>query len=420
MNRRQILIIVGILAVFAVLIFLLSQRPRNRFSWRPNYKAESKQPYGAFIITELLKNYFPGKGFEVLRDSVNGNLPDTVVSANYVFIGEALFMDSVDMEVLLQFVENGNTAFISSHTIPQDLMEEVYDNECNYNEWVDYDMLKDTTVQLNLSDPNLHTSKGFQYKYVYRNRTMPYVWAHIDNDYFCENDFTELGDLNDTLTHFAKIAFGDGTFYFHTVPIAFTNYHLLDSNRLEYVHRVFSYLPEGKIYWDEHSKTFEALGRYRNNSWNRTLSKESPLQYILSQPPLTWAWYLLLVIGLLFLLFRTKRKQRIIPVLESNANTSLEFVSTIGRLYFMQNSHKKLALQKMKLFLNFVRERYHLRGQELDEAFIQKLVAKSEVQRELIDKIWLMHRNISNSSIMTENTLIDFHQLMDQFYKTCK
>ncbi|MBK7871155.1 MAG: DUF4350 domain-containing protein [Saprospiraceae bacterium] len=421
MNKRHILIIFGILAVFAILIFLLWPRPSNRFSWQPNYKAENKQPYGAFIIAELLKNYFPDKGFEILRDSVNGNLPeDSLLHANYIFIGEALYMDSVDMEALLAFVENGNTAFISSLTIPKDLMDYLYYDECHYEEWSDYNIFQDTMVQLNLYDPKLHTKNNFYYKYVYRNKPRVYDWSHFNNDYFCEGDLEPLGDLNDTLIHFARINYGDGVFYLHTVPITFTNYHLLDSNSLEYAHRVFSYLPEGKIYWDEYSKTFEALGRYRNDPWSRSLSKESPLQYILSQPPLTWAWYLLIAIGLLFLLFRTKRRQRIIPVLEPNANTSLEFVSTIGRLYFMQNSHKKLALQKMKLFLNFVRERYHLRGQELDEEFIQKLIAKSEVPRELIDKIWLMHRNITNSSMMTENTLIDFHQLMDQFYKTCK
>jgi len=225
--------------------------------------------------------------------------------------------------------------------------------------------------------------------------------------------------MNDTLINFMRAPYGEGTFYLHTTPIVFSNYHLLDSTNLAYANGAFSYLPPGKIYWDEYSKTLEAVGRQRNNS-QRQLSAESPLQYILSQPALTWAWYLLLAMGLLFLLFRTKRRQRVIPVLQPNTNTSLEFVSTIGRLYFLQNSHRKLALQKMKLFQNFVRERYQIRGHELDAEFIEKLIAKSEVSPKLIDKILLIHRNITNSKLVTENTLIDFHNLMDEFYRTCK
>lgn len=420
-NRRSIIVILLLVLLVLLTLVFLSNRKR-RFDWTPTYKEASKQPYGGFVIAELLKNYFPGKGYTVLRDSVNGLLPIDSIGENYVFIGEALFMDSMDVQALLKFVENGNTAFISSRTIPYDLMFYVYYDECNENYWEDYASVDDSAAFLNLNHPNLNVKKAFQYDHLLRNKKRNYAWSHIPSHYFCEEEFSfkALGRMNDSLIHFAKVRYGEGTFYLHTVPLAFSNIAMLDSTHLQYANRVFSYLSSGKIYWDEYSKTSEAVGRRRNNQSNRALSKESPLQYVLSQPPLAWAWYLLLLIGLLFLLFRTKRRQRVIPVLEPNANTSLEFVSTIGRLYFLQNSHRKLALQKMKLFLNFVRERYLLRGSENEEDFLQKLVAKSEVPRALVDKIWLMHRNINNSNLVTENTLIEFHQLMEAFYKKAK
>ncbi len=420
-NRRYIIFILLLIMLVLLTLVFLSNR-KQRFDWMPTYDEASKQPYGAFIIAELLKNYFPGKEYTILRDSVNGLLPTYSTENNYVFIGEALFMDSMDVQTLLQFVENGNTAFISSRTIPYDLMFYVYYDECNENYWEDYASVDDSSALLNLNHPNLKANKAFHYDYLLRNKKRNYAWSHIPNQYFCDDEFSfkALGQLNDSLIHFAKVRYGEGTFYLHTTPLAFSNIAMLDSTHLQYANRVFSYLAPGKIYWDEYSKTSEAVGRRRNNQSNRALSKESPLQYVLSQPPLAWAWYLLLSIGLLFLLFRTKRRQRVIPVLQPNVNTSLEFVSTIGRLYFMQNSHRKLALQKMRLFLNFVRERYSLRGAETEEEFVQKLVAKSEVPRTLVDKIWLMHRNINNSNLVTENTLIEFHQLMEEFYKKAK
>jgi len=422
MKNRQLIFVFGILLILVLLTILIFSRPRNRFDWSPTFKAESKEPYGTYVIEELLRTYFPAHGFELVQDSLRGQLPtadDTL--ANYVFIGEALFLDSLDVEELLTFVENGNTAFISSRTIPYNLMEYLYYNDCEGYYWNDYAGVRDTFVRLNFNAEKFRAAEDYPLHFAYRNKPRPYNWSYIEDVYFCENEspFEELGRLSDTLINFMRAPYGEGMFYLHTTPIIFSNYHLLDSTNLAYTNSAFSYLPPGKIYWDEYSKTLEAVGRQRNNS-QRRLSAESPLQYILSQPALTWAWYLLLAMGLLFLLFRTKRRQRVIPVLQPNTNTSLEFVSTIGRLYFLQNSHRKLALQKMKLFQNFVRERYQLRGHELDAEFIEKLIAKSEVSPKLIDKILLIHRNITNSKLVTENTLIDFHNLMDEFYRTCK
>ena len=233
-----------------------------------------------------------------------------------------------------------------------------------------------------------------------------------------------IGTLNDSLPIFARVAYGDGYFYLHTIPLVFTNIQLLDEEGLEYANRTFSHLQAGPIYWDDYSRVSEWMGRRRNErqyySASRQLSTESPLQYILGQPPLAWGWYLLLSLGLLYLLFRAKRKQRIIPVLEPNTNTSLEFLSTIGRLYFMQNNHKQLALQQMKLWQSYLRERYLLQTRDMDSAFVEKLAHKSEISKEVINKILLLYRNISSSTFVSENTLIDFHRLLDNFYKNSK
>ncbi|HMO38839.1 MAG TPA: hypothetical protein PKC76_05350 [Saprospiraceae bacterium] len=423
MKNRRLWIIGGLLIVLTLLSLVFLRNSRKRFDWSEKYAISSKQPYGTHIIKTLLQGYFPDKGFEVLRDSLHRQLHlDSLETANYVFIGEALYLDSLNTEALIHFVERGNNAFIAANDISQRLMEQIYDGECEDEVWTDYRTIRDSLVPLSLRDTTLQApGTYFTCRFVRRNLPEFYFWSYIEPNLFCEAPFsiTALGYLRKRLVNFAKIEYGDGTFYLHTVPLAFTNYHIVTEAGLQYANGVFSYLPTGKIYWDEFSKTetrLEALNQARN----RQISSESPLQYILSQPPLAWAWYLLLSIGLLFLLFRTRRRQRIIPVLESNANTSLEFVATIGRLYFLQNSHKKLALQKMKLFQAFVRERYHLRGHDLDEDFIGKLAAKSEVPRSLIDKILLMHRNISNSTLVTENTLIDFHRLMAEFYAGCK
>lgn len=425
MNRKPIIVGAAILLLLLILA-LLFRSNRRPIDWRETYDETSKAPYGAFVIHELLKGYYPGRQFTSLIDSVQGELPlQTQRPANYVFIGEAMYMDSADIQTLLAFVAHGNTALISSRTIPYDLMFYLYYDECDGYYWDDYSSLPDSTVRLNLNQAELASDTGFVYRYIKRHRERSYHWQYIESYYFCkeENSLKELGRMNGDFINFARVKYGAGYFYLHTTPIAFTNISMLEKQSLEYANRIFSHLPQGDIYWDHYSRISEMVGRRRNEirgGSERRLSAQSPLQYILSQPPLAWAWYLLLAGGLLYLIFRTKRRQRIIPVLEQNTNTSLEFLATIGRLYFLQNNHRQLCLQKTKLLQAYIREHYYLHIREMNDEFVEKLATVSETPEALIRKIILMHRNIENSNFVSENTLIEYHLTLDTFYRTCK
>lgn len=425
-NSKRTLIAVAALLVILVLLALLFRSGRAKVDWREHYTEDNREPYGTNVIFELLKSYFPGQGVTVLKDSLKGELPQQNEGSSYLFVGEALYMDSVDLRHLLNFVEAGNTAFISSKTIPFDMMFHVYYDECEGAYWEDYDYHIDTIAHMNFEHPALKADENYMYQYFYSNEAKVYNWSYISSYYFCgmEEGLTPIGYLNDTLVNFVRRKIGEGYIYLHTNPIVFSNIQLLDKEGISYVNGLLSHLPEGDIYWDAYSRVPEWLGRRRNDDYNygynRALSSDSPLQYILSQPPLAWAWYLLLLTGLLYLIFRAKRKQRVIPVLESNTNTSMEFITTIGRLYFLQNNHKKLAVQQMKLWLAYLREHYFLNTRELDGEFVEKLIAKSEIKKALVEQILLLHKNIESSSFVSENTLMEFHQRLDEFYKSCK
>ena len=135
-----------------------------------------------------------------------------------------------------------------------------------------------------------------------------------------------------------------------------------------------------------------------------------------------WAWFTLLFgVVFMYLIFRTKRRQRVIPLLEPNSNTSLEFVQTIGRLYFLQNNHRGLCKQMMRHYLAFVRNKYSLSTLKINEELFSKIASRSKVNIETI-------RNIFNSFGLIDKTaaeindkeLINFHQSIDSFYKNCK
>jgi len=428
MKDKRPFIILGIAAVVLLLLFVFLRGGATRFDWSENYEAESKDPYGSFVIHEMLKNYFPNNTFTDIEEGVDDELPlGSGVKSNYVFVGESMFLDSADVTTLLNFVNEGNNAFISSKTIPFDLMFELYYDECNFEPWDDYGGYTDTTAVFNFVHNQLQKENGYSYKVLEQTKTLTYQWNYIDSLYFCDEpySFIKLGTLSGNRANFVKKEYGSGAFYLHTTPMNFTNLQLLDKVGVQYANNVFSHLDEGNIYWDEYSRVGEGFGRAYNrrrgaSGGSRSIASEESLKYILAQPSLAWAWYLAISMGFLYLFFRAKRKQRIIPVLERNENTSFEFISTIGRLYFLQNDHKKLCTQKMKLFLSYIRDRYNLNTTNANDEFKKKLVAKSEITPTVIDNIFGFYKNIKTSSFVSEQTLIEFHQKMDEFYKNCK
>lgn len=434
MNQKNLILIGGSFVAILLIFFVLTSdgcKGKKNFSWRETYDETSKQPYGAYVFYELLKAEYEKEDFTVIDDSLANILPrelaDSTEKANYIFVGPAMFTDSTSTQTLLSFVENGNNAFISSKSIPYDLMFYIYYDECNEMYWDDYAVLKDSTAGLNITHPNLQADSNFTYNYYKRFTVTNYNWNYIESDFFCEEEYSmiSLGEMNYDLSNFARAKYGDGYFYLHTTPIAFSNLALQEERSLAYAGKVISHLDGESVYYDTYSRVSEGVSRRRNEreNWmqnNRTFNTESELSYILSQPALRWAWYIALGLALLYLVFRAKRQQRIIPVTEKNRNTSLEFVGTIGQLYFQQENHQKLAAQKFKLWQGFIRDKYRMTTREFNADFEKKLAAKSNVAQVDIHEILTQYNLIQGATGIHEHTLIEFHTAMEKFYRTCK
>lgn len=418
-------IILGIAALLILGFFVYQYSDKFKpHDWRMSLDEKSKEPYGTQIIKTVLENGIAQDSFILLEKKIENSLPEnTDGNSNFVFIGEALLLDTNDVDRLLAFVENGNTVFISSVTIPDLLMEEVYFNDCDSIYWEDYGTYYDTAVITNFVHPDLHAAEDFAFPYVRQNKIYNTYWQKIDKYLFCESDNypVVISQSPDSIVDMAMFPYGDGAFYLQTSPIAFTNFYTTKENGQQYAEKAFAHLQNGKIYWDDFSNVPAAIGRSRNWSSPDPLTpKEGPLDYILSQPSLAWAWYLLVGLGLLFLLFRSKRQQRMIPVLPKNRNTSLEFISTISRLHFTGDNHRRIALQKMDLVLAFIRNKYKMSFTQTNDTFIEDLSVVSEIDKALLQKMFLLYTNIKSSEFTTDKTLIELHKLTDYFYKNSR
>jgi len=424
MSRKNLLL--AFLGLILIALLVWAFQDMNGFSWRETYKTDSKEPYGLFVTHDLLKQYTSASDLIELKDSLSGQFPENIYEkgvSNYLYIGEGLFMRPQDRDALLDFVQEGNIALISAKVLPFDLMFYLYYTECNYEPWDGLVQLNDSTIRLNFEHADLRQANDFEFTFLIKHAPTITTWNYFPDSYFCdtEDGLLPIGKANNETINMVQIPYGDGYFYLHSMPQVFTNLFMVQEDGRRYAEKTLSHLNDGPIYWDEYSRIPEYLARNMNQQPTANhLNSQNPLQYIQEQPPLAWAWYILMGIGLVFMLFRTKRKQRIIPVQQEKKNTSLQFLQTIGWLSYQKSGHQQLAKQAIKLFRSHIKERYGLAWRNDDPFFIQQLSNRSGVDEEQIMAIAKDIKNIPLYTGLVGTELVKFHQRLEHFYQTAK
>ncbi len=172
-----------------------------------------------------------------------------------------------------------------------------------------------------------------------------------------------------------------------------------------YAATVLSFLPKHQIIWDNYYKSGRKI-------------ITSPLRFILQNQALKWAFYITMISLILFVIFRGKRTQRIIPVVEPLKNATLDFTRTIGDLYYQHGDFTNIITNKIQYFLEQIRSKYYLNTNELNEGFISKLAIKSSNKKEdtkaLIDYIVYLKSKPNH----TETDLIQLNKLIESFTKS--
>jgi hypothetical protein len=415
-SRITIIVLFAVLGVLLLLYFTFNSDKEKRYQWYEGYEAESDQPYGTLFMRKLLASYKPDGHFTFNRKKPLYDLLDSLDikrKTDYVFIGQDIYLDGKDKEALLTFMRNGNDVFISSLSYPEELINSIYSSECD-NE-IYYQSNKELDATLNFYHDTLKRESGYSYVFRYGAKDMPYFWQSLDKSAFCEStkSLIPLGYQQPDRVNFFKLQYGKGNLYVHTNPIVFTNYFITKPDKLEYASSVFSHLKGIDIVWDEYSK----VPFIRNND-----VYNSPLYFILQQPSLKYAWWLLLISVMLYVLFAAKRTQRIIPVLEPKSNTSLEYVHLISSLHFQNGNHLDMARKKMKYFLYFIRSKYGIHTQNFTDEQIEKLAEKSKVTlgdvKRIFEKYYLIDK-YSYSNIEPDK-LDDLYKAIEIFYQNCK
>lgn len=414
-SNLLIKILLTSLAVLLIIYFIYNGQPEIRYQWSETYKSTSDQPYGTLFIQKLLSTYRPGVKFILNDQKPLHQLLDsskTRTNAAYIFIGQNIFLDSADTRALLNFIYSGNDAFIATVNLPFGIIDPIFIPECDREIFLE---TNDTlSVTQNFYNAHLKNELGYRYAYRFGNMDLPYFWNTLNPEVFCDSttSITPLGFIYPDKVNFFRFSYGEGQLYIHTNPLVFTNYFLTHSDKAEYASGVFSHLKGESVIWDEFSK---AEFVPKNNA-----PQVNPIAYILEYESLRYAWWLMLGGALLYTIFTAKRKQRIIPVLEPKSNTSLEFVNMISALHLENGNPHDIARKKVKYFNYFIKAKYGIHAQDLNETHLKRLSAKSKVPLSDLQLVANEVDSVHRTPYYDETRLMELYKTLETFYKNCK
>lgn len=395
MNRTiKIYVFFLILIVVGLVIFDLN-RPKP-INWTPSYSVKDKIPFGLYVFDKESQKVFgdriqkmkitPYEFFDTEYDWESKNYD---IYGTFFYVNSYNAIDEQSMEEIMVFVSRGNTAFISSGDFSYKLLDSLR-VETEYHK---YSPINDSTY-ISLADSRWSKDKI--------NVTVG------STDIY----FSKIDTLNTTVlgyqskdkekqVNFIKVPYRDGYFYLHTQPAVFTNYHLLKDKNYRYTENILSYLPKENIYWFAKGQTGEVIN-------------QSPMRFIASQPALRYAWYILLLTGLVFVIFNIKRKQRIVPIIKPLENTTVDFTKTIGNLYYQEKDHSTIIDKKITYFLEKIRTQYMIDTKDLDENFVKRLQLKSGKNQEDIQKVVDLIHKYRKYGSSSEQDLIALNRAIEK------
>lgn len=385
-------IILYVISGLVIIFVVIAQFAPKVLDWTPTYNTKDKIPLGLYVFDKEIDSFFTTyieRNKESLKDYFYSEdyENDDWFGYNLLFINEVLKWDDEIVRDVCRFVREGNSAFISASALPQILKDSLgFATQSNlFNPQFSELLDKEITIGITdscLTSVDVSHTKGLTASY----------FTSFDTIKTEVLGFVKYSNNKDP--NFIKVYHGSGIFYVQLDPAVFTNYFLLTKDYHQYAAHALSYIPANyDIIWS------------LNNQTSKVIS-ESPLRFIMSQPPLYFAFILLVVGILLFILFNIRRTQRIIKIIPKPVNTTVDFARTIGNLYFQKGSIRDIMDKKIIYLLERVRSEYYISTEKLDEKFVEALHIKTGKDIKKIEKmVFLVTKHWRTDYTCTENDL---------------
>ena len=349
--------IVGIL-IFLVLMFLVELRLPKNFSWTPTFQHADKEPFGACLFDSLMERTMP-MGYSITDSSLYQLAKDSLTRRAILVVADAAIESEQDAKSVLTLADNGSHVILAAHMLGSwiedtlGIRHQGYSQAINLQRFVKYNRQRDTLVWVD-------RSMGYQ------PRTFAVFGPLLSVDYtFPEEKKSKRDSLHacvlaessyyDEAAVAITFQWGKGYITCCSVPLLLTNYGIVDQDNAGFSLRLMSLVKD--------------LPVVRTQCFCPSVdaTEQSPLRYLISQPPLRWALYVAMLGALSFIFLGGRRRQRVIPIVKRPENNSLEFIHLVGTLYYHSKERRSLVVRKWTYFAEELRRTVHIDVTDVSE-----------------------------------------------------
>ena len=398
MSRKGwIYIAIGILTLAAM--FALEYNKPKKINWFPSYVSHHKIPYGTYVLNDVMEKHFPDAIQQIQKPPFEFLSRTDSIEGTYFFVNETVSFEEAELNTILEWVNQGNQLFVASSSFETKLLDTlnlgqrfVY-NDGQLEPIFYFELVNPAFKNKKVKFTKDYYTPSFDRLDTLRTTVLGQVYTSADS--------------TGTLTKHANIIkqpFGDGEIILSSFPKAFTNYFMLKEDNNEYTLGLLSYLDRNRtIYMDNFHKSGKSF-------------YTSPMYLFLNTEEFKWAYYLILIGAIVYIVFEGKRKQRAIPVVPPVKNQTLAFTRTIADMYFEKGELHLITKHKIDYFLEYLRSKLHITTQDLDdETFLRNLSMRSNSTLEEVKNLMGTISKLKVKQHITEEELKHLNKKIEAF-----
>lgn len=390
-----------LIAVVGLYTFYELRQPEE-LDWSETFHFRDDIPFGTKVTHDLLQEIVGGVEAEHAFRSTYELVGALGLNSNLLMLSTVSNVSKADTEALLSYVAEGNTVLIGAENFEGHLPDSL-GFQMAFDEQLITTNVSD--VRSALAGESVTKLRFTNQDFPSKEFTFPSVVAstfltELDSGKF--EVLAENGEGRAVLVKYKGLA--TGNLYLTSMPLALTNYFVLDNETSPFAEALLSLFPAEQPL--THNEYYQ-MGR---------MESASSIRFLLKHKSLRWAYFLLIGSLALYVLFEMKRRQRIIPIIAPLKNTTLEFVNTLGSLHFRQSNHVNLAKKRVLYWLDFVRSHYNISASQIDKEFIMELANKSGKEKAMIELLVHTVIKVQDGGNLEETELLAFEKLLNKFY----
>ena len=228
---------------------------------------------------------------------------------------------------------------------------------------------------------------------------------------YYDNSFKPICVASDSLTTACLREYPNGgKLIVTTMPLVFTNYGVMDSDARKLSEYMSSFFKGRKLY-----------RLYEEKDKNTMMEEEDgDFKYIMSQPPLKWAFYIILGLLVVYMVFNSRRRMKAIPVHKIDEDTTLQFAKVLGTFYYHQEYHVPFLMKKYDKLKSTLQSRY---GWDVDKMeasdLINRLYVITGIKKERIAKLFILICEYGQDAhvISAKKDIIEYIEIIKEIEK---